>query len=279
MLDREEYVEQGHFFRVLSERLAEGIPIQELFVHLREEVLASTKLPMAIDFLLSELIHIGTISSAMSRLSHYFTPFQAYMINAAEDDGGRIDMRISLQVLAREAEYRGSDAVRTEGLFLYQFETLCRNRLRYDHGLDAIAADPDFGDDWTEWIHTVRRQIGLIDFANLVYVRSEHYRADRDRRGLEDDEKKAVLFGEKEGRIALANIGKDPLFLFSALQRHLAYPSVPRPTKPDLEKSVVPALQKRLERLETRLKFLEDEQRKDSIDLTKFYSRPENHDK
>jgi hypothetical protein len=275
MLDREEYVEQSHFFRVLSERLEEGIPIQELLAYLRQEVLASTKLPMAIDFLLSELIHIGTISSAMSRLAHYFTPFQTYMIAAAEDDQGRVDMRISLQVLAAEADYRGSDAIQTEGLFLFQFETLCRNRLRYDHGLDAIAGDPNFNGQWREWIHTVRRQVGLVDFANLVYVRSEHYKKDRERRGIEDEEPKPVLFGEKEGRIALANIGKDPLFLFSALQRHLSYPQVPRPAKADPVKSIVPMLQKHIDRLETRLKFLEDEQRKDSIDLTKFYTPPE----
>ena len=40
-----------------------------------------------------------------------------------------------------------------------------------------------------------------------------------------------MLFGEKEGRIAMANRRKDPLYLFSALQRHLGYPSVPRPIK------------------------------------------------
>ena len=36
-----------------------------------------------------------------------------------------------------------------------------------------------------------------------------------------------VLFGEKEGKIARANRGRDPLFLFAASQRQLAYPKVP----------------------------------------------------
>ena len=36
------------------------------------------------------------------------------------------------------------------------------------------------------------------------------------------------LFGEKEGKIAKASRGRDPLFLFAALQRQLGYPEVPR---------------------------------------------------
>ena len=42
-----------------------------------------------------------------------------------------------------------------------------------------------------------------------------------------------TLFGEKEGKIARANRGRDPLYLFSALQRQLGYPEVPRPRRPD----------------------------------------------
>ena len=43
-----------------------------------------------------------------------------------------------------------------------------------------------------------------------------------------------ALFGEKEGKIAKANRGRDPLYLFAALQRQLGYPEVPRPRpRPD----------------------------------------------
>ena len=59
-LPREEYVEQAHFFSVLAERMAENSPAQEVLGAMREEVLATTKLPLAIDFLLSELRHQGT---------------------------------------------------------------------------------------------------------------------------------------------------------------------------------------------------------------------------
>ena len=62
LLPREEYVEQAHFFTVLAERMAENTPAQEVLDAVREEVLATTKLPMAIDFLLAELRHQGTFA-------------------------------------------------------------------------------------------------------------------------------------------------------------------------------------------------------------------------
>ena len=51
------------------------------------------------------------------------------------------------------------------------------------------------------------------------------------------------VFGEREGRIARANRGRDPLYLFAALQRQLGYPQVPRPTPPD---SFSPALMRQI---------------------------------
>jgi hypothetical protein len=81
-----------------------------------------------------------------------------------------------------------------------------------------------------------------------------------------------VLFGEKEGKVALANRRKDPLLLFAALQRHLNYPAVPRRRKAEETKLLLPTLLKRLDRLETRVKLLEDEAR-GGIDITKFYEK------
>jgi hypothetical protein len=86
-------------------------------------------------------------------------------------------------------------------------------------------------------------------------------------------EEAVVLFGEREGRIALANRRKDPLFLFSSLQRQLDYPAVPRSKAADKEQTLLPQLARRLEQLETRLKILEEEQR-GGLDLTQFYERP-----
>ena len=123
MLDPEEYIEQAYFFRTLGERLRENFAIQDLLSSIREEVLATTKLPMAIDFLLSELRHCGVIGTAMQRLPHYFTAFQTYIINEAENEKGRFDLRIGLEILQHETEYRAAEAP-PQGIFLFQFEAL-----------------------------------------------------------------------------------------------------------------------------------------------------------
>ena len=230
LLDRDEYVEQAYFFRVLSERLPQNMPLQELLGQLRDEVLSTTKLPMALDFLLGELKHRGEIHSGMRKLAHYFTAFQTYVVSEGEDDRGRFDLRVAFEILWHEVEYRAAGASRP-GAFMYQFEALCRNRLRYEKGLDAMAQDPIYDADWRKWLETVRRQVGIVDLADLVYVRSQHYANERIRRLGELDTSEPILFGEKEGKIALANRRKDPLYLFAALQRHLGYPRVPVPSR------------------------------------------------
>jgi hypothetical protein len=271
-LDREEYVEQAHFFSMLGERNRMGASTQDLLGMVREEILATTKLPMAIDFLSSELKHAGVFHTAMSKLPHYFTPFQTFVISEAERDTGRFDMLLALQILATEARYRASGAT-AQGIFLYEFESLARNRLGYDPGLAAIAGDDIFDAAWREWIMLVRHQVGLVDFADLIYVRSEHYFRRQMANLVEGDRAphdRPVLFGEGEGRIAVANRGKDPLLLFNALHRHLGYPEVPRPAKQDESIQVVPQLTRRLERVEARMKLVEEEL-KGGIDLTRFY--------
>src|SRR4029078_11697406 len=163
-LGREEYVEQAHFFRALAERLAVNVPAQEVLASVREEVLATTKLPIAIDLLLGERRHEGVLGPAMSLLPHYFTPFQAFVIQESENERLRFDLRIGLEILRREAAYRARDPTR-QGIFLYQFESLCRHRLGYDRGLEAIAGDPAFDEIWRNWILKRRRQIRIVALA------------------------------------------------------------------------------------------------------------------
>lgn len=266
-LEREEYVEQAYFFKTLLDRLGDNLPLQEVMEATRHEILATTKLPMAIEFLLSELKHAGGFGTAMSRLGHYFTPYQTFVVEQAEDDRGRFDLRVALAILQNEAEYR-IDQPTPQGIFLYQFETLSRNRLVYDAGLGASAKDPIFDENWRDWIYIVRRQIGLVDLADLIYVRSVHYLEQAKRQGKKVDS--VPLFGEKEGKISLANRRKNPLLLFAALQRHLGYPVVPRPKPVDESRELLPLMARRIERMEARLKLLEDEQ-KGGIDLSKFY--------
>lgn len=273
MLSREEYIEQAYLFRMLGERLPQNQPMQELLSQLQEEVLATTNLPKALDFMLAELKHTGNVHSAMARLSHYFTAFQTYLMQAAEDDRSRFDVRVAVEILRFEAQYKAEGATR-QGLFLYQFEALSRNRLRYDRGLVAMASDDFYDDDWKQFIRDTRLQIGIVDLADLIYVRSEEHqrrqKADADDEASETPEL-PVLFGEKEGRIALANRRKDPLYFFAALQRQLGYPPVPRPKPIDNTADLIPQMLRRMERLEVRLKLLEEENKVGGIDLTKFY--------
>jgi hypothetical protein len=272
VLEREEYIEQAHLFRALRERLDDNVPMQELLAHVKEEILSTTRLPMAIDFLLTELKHTGMMSGAMARLPHYFTPFQTYVMREAEAERGRFDLRIAVEILRHEAEYRGQSPI-PQAMFMYQFECLCRNRLKYDPGLGAVAGDPIYDENWRQWITELRTRIGMVDFADMIYVRSQFNLIHRTRPGEPPPEpEKPVLFGEKEGKIAWANRRKDPLYLFAALQRHLAYPKVPRPKRPDESVTLLPLLNLTVQRLEARVKLLEDESR-GGIDITKFYSK------
>ena len=273
MLEREEYVEQAYLFKALGERLRDNMATQDLLVWIKEEILSTTRLPMAMEFLAAELKLHGIFAPAMAKLSHYFTSFQTFVISEAESEKGRFDISVALKILEREAVYRAEGAS-PQGIFLYQFECLCRNRLGYDRGLEAMAGDPIFDEAWREWILTVRRQVGLIDLADLIYVRSQQYPIDCRRQGREESiGDKPMLFGQKEGRIALANRRKDPLLLFAALNRHLGYPTIPKLDPIDHTHEILPALIRRVDRIETRMKLVEEEQ-KGGIDLARFYKPP-----
>lgn len=278
MLEREEYVEQAYFFEAVGRRILDQVPLQDILQQVREEILSTTNLPLAIDFLLAELKHNGVLAPAMQRLAHYFTPFQTFIMAQSEDERSRFDFRIALEVLRQEAAYRASNAT-AQGMFLYQFETLCRNRLPYDRGLTAMAQDAYYDADWRPWILSIRRQLGTIDLADLIYVRSQYYVDRRQRESQQRDMElpskelpSTILFGSKEGKIALAHRRKDPLYLFASLQRHLGYPSVARRKVADESASLLPLLIRRVDLLEARLKLLDEDQR-GGFDLTRFYEK------
>jgi hypothetical protein len=280
MLAREEYIEQSYLFRTLGERMLDGVATQEALKNLGHEILATTKLPLAIDYLVSDLKLTGTIAPAMRQLNHYFTAFQTFVITEAEDEEGRFDLRTALVILEREARYLAEGGT-PEGLFLYRFECLSRNRLDYMRGLLATANDGIFNTDWTAWITMVSRQVGLVDLADLIYIRSDellrrqkgrasfHTHDATQNEEYSDTKNNAVLFGEKEGRIAWANRGKDPLYLSAALQRQLGYPVVPKPKRPQPQAESPALMARRIDRLELRVKLLEEET-KDGIDLSQF---------
>jgi hypothetical protein len=108
-----------------------------------------------------------------------------------------------------------------------------------------------------------------VDFADLIYLRSELYVQDQRRRDPDYSPPFPPLFGEKEGKIARANLGRDPLYLFAALQRQLGYPEVPRPRPRDDTGIKLETLQLKVRDLEQRLKLLEAELR-GTLDLSKL---------
>ena len=276
LLDRSEYVEQAYLYQVLRERSEIELPMQEQLEQIRYELLTTTNLPHAIDYLLAELKHSGQMAPAMHRLAHYFTPFQSYLVEEAEKESGRFAMETALRVLEGEAKYRVAKH-HAAGLFFYQFEVLCRNRLNYDRGLTAISNDPTYDAHWAKWILMLRAQVGLVDMADLLFLASEEYRVKLEEGGHSSEGKGPFLFGRKEGRIAMGNRKREPVFLFGAMQRHLGYPTVPRP-KPMVEnKDAIPQLMRRMERLESRIKLMEEERRA-GIDIRKFYVDPQQSD-
>src|SRR5206468_6487624 len=189
-----------------------------------------------------------------------------FVIKQTESEGLRFSIETALVVLEREALYRAGSPTQA-GLFVYQFEVLSRNRLGYDEGLQALAGDPFYGPVWREYLELVRRQVGMVDFADLIYLRSDFYLLDQRRNDPEYQPPVPALFGEKEGKIAKASRGRDPLYLFGALQRQLGYPEVPRPKERDDTESKLLALNAKLREMEARLKLVESEVR-GQVDLS-----------
>jgi hypothetical protein len=273
VLDSEEYIEQAYFFATVRERAAANTATQEILERVHEEILATTRLPLAIQFLATELKHSGLLSSGFARLAHYFTPFQAFVVRQAEEERLKFSLDSALLVLEREARYRAGGWTRP-GLFVYQFEALSRNRLGYEPGLQAMQSDPFYDDDWRAYLEAVQRQLGVVDFADLVYLRSSFYVTEQCRKDAAYEPPVPPLFGEKEGKIARANRGRDPLYLFAALQRQLGYPEVPRPRPRDDPAAKLEALQARVHQLEGRLKVVEGEVR-GQVDLSQFLADPD----
>jgi len=274
ILEREEYIEQAYLFRTLRERMIdERLPTQLVLERVHEEVLSITRLPLAIQFLATEIKHTGLLSSGFARLGHYFTPFQGFIIEKSEDTRNRFSIDVALLVLEREAQYR-SGTPTPQGLFVYQFETLSRNRLGYDEGLRRMNDDAFYDADWRKYLEFVRRQMGGVDFTDLVYLRSDWYVKEQRRQKPDYEPPLPPMFGEKEGRIAKANRGRDPLYLFAALQRQLGYPEVPRIKPKDDPSTKLLELYAKIKEFDSRIKLLESESR-GKVDLTEFMAKPE----
>lgn len=268
VLDREEYIEQAYLFRTVRERVADNQPAQEVFQRLADELLSTTRLPYAVQFVASELRHTGLVANGFAKLPHYFTAFQTFVVRQAEDEKSRLPMPTAFLILEREATYRANAPTRP-GLFVYQFEAIARNRLGYLDGIEAMTLDPFYDANWRVYFDQLRKQVGETDFCDLVYLRSELYVTEERRRNPAYEPARPPIFGEKEGKIAKASRKRDPLYLFAALQRQLGYPEVPRYRVRDDAVTKLEIMQTKLRDLETRLKLVESEVR-GNVDLSQF---------
>src|SRR5947207_14065066 len=86
VLDREEYIEQAYFFRTMRERVEYKMPTQQILDHLPQEILSTTRLPIAVQFIGSELKHSGRVSSGFTQIPHYFTPLQELVMQNTEPE-------------------------------------------------------------------------------------------------------------------------------------------------------------------------------------------------
>lgn len=264
----EEYIEQAYLFRTCRERRLEGVAMQDVLSQVDQEILSTTKLPFAVSFMLDEMRHSGRISQACARLPHYFTPFQSFVLEQAEREESTLTFEQALQILEREAEYRASGAA-PAGLFFFEIEAMSRNRLGYMEGLDRMEGDGLFNDDWLEFLQLIRAQLGLRDLPEMVFARSQAFVELRRRDDPKYQPPFTPLFGEKEGRIAAAGVGRDPMYFFAALQRQLGYPAPPRPRKDDALAQKLEKMSRAIQRQEEKLRILEQEVR-GQVDLSQF---------
>src|SRR5204862_5949402 len=118
--------------------------------------------------------------------------------------------------------------------------------------LDAMQEDPHYDADWRAYLDIVRKQGGSIDFGELVYLRSELYVKEVRRTNPGYDPPVPPIFGEKEGKIARASRGRDPLYLFAALPRQPGHPEVPKYRQRDELGATLGVIQPKVRGLELR---------------------------
>jgi hypothetical protein len=271
-LDRDECIEQAYFFRTFRERVEANLPAQDVLRTISQELLTTTRLPLAVQFLAVELKHSGLLSSGFAKLPHYFTPFQHFVARQSEEEKRKFPFTTALLILEREATYKAGTPT-PSGLFVYQLEAITRNKLGYEDGLVAMSEEPFYDTEWRQNADMVRRQLGIVELSELVYLRSHQFVMEQRKSNPAYQPSLRPLFGEKEGKIARASKGRDPLFLFAALQRQLGYPEVPRPKPKDDTDAQVERLEAKLREMETRIRILEAEAR-GTFDPTEF-GKPE----
>ena len=274
VLEREEYIEQAYFFHSFRERLVDGLPAQEILARISEELLSTTKLPLAVSFLYAEIKGSGLMAPAMTRIGHYFTAFQTHVIGQAEIAMSRFSMEQALLILEREAKYKSEDPS-LAGLFIFQFESLSRNRLGYTRGLAAMAAGPVLPRGLARlYPHAPdpagRRRFRRPDLRALDVLRA---------RTTEDQPRVRAQVSRPSSASAKA---RSPGPTAAATRCTCSRPSsaslaIPRSRAPAVPTSSRPAsllLEQKIAQLENRIKLAESEINQD-VDLSQVMVKPE----
>ena len=112
MLEREEYIEQAYLFKALGERMRENMATQDLLLWIKEEILSTTRLPMAMDFLAAELKLQGRLPRRWRSWRIISRRFKPMWLARRKTNGAKFDISVALKILEREARYRaeGSNA-------------------------------------------------------------------------------------------------------------------------------------------------------------------------
>ena len=229
VLEREEYIEQVYFFRAVRERLVDGLPSQEILAQIGEELTVNNQ--AAHRRLLSACRNEGNRrhGARHGRIAHYFTPFQAHVVSQAENESSRFPMEQALLVLEHEAKFKAEQPAWHRALRV-SIRGARANRLGYNKGLAAMAADPLYTEDWQDYILTLRTRLGDVDFADLIFVRSEQFVQERRRNpNPEFQPKFPVLFGAKGGKSPGPTAAAIPCISLQPFSARLGYPEVPHP--------------------------------------------------
>ncbi|GIT29005.1 MAG: hypothetical protein Ct9H300mP1_10510 [Planctomycetaceae bacterium] len=108
-------------------------------------------------------------------------------------------------------------------MFIYHFEAISRNHLGYDHGLEAVPADPIYRRSSVLVSEDPARR-GTIDFADMIYVRSKQMVLTSAAGGGADWEADYPILSGQGGGIAKANRSKAPLYMLPHLNGNCITP-------------------------------------------------------
>ena len=269
VLDREEYIEQAYFFRASASGSPTTCRPRTSSPRLHEELLTTTRLPYAVQFLAAEIKHTGPARQRVREAAALLHPFQAFVIRQAEEEKQRFPMADGAAGAGTRGRVPGR-AADQPGLFVYQFETIARNRLGYIDGLAAMAADPLYDADWRATSTSSAGRSATSTSRDLVYLRSELYVTEQRRANPAYEPSRAAALRREGGEDRQGQPRPRPAV---PVRRAAAATRLPRGAavtqRDDGKTRSWSKIETKLRELETRLKLAEGELR-GNIDLSQF---------